>query len=111
MTTNEGQIRQITAPELKAMLDRGDALELWDVRTDAEWRIAKIAGARLLDQPGVDHIEALDHGTLLVFHCHHGFRSQAAAEHFQAKGFTNLCNLEGGIEAWSTQVDPTVARY
>jgi len=111
MTTSEAQIRQIRATDLKAMLDRGDALELWDVRTEAERRIAQIAGARLLDEPGVQHIEALDRGTLLVFHCHHGFRSQAAAQHFQAKGFTNLCNLAGGIDSWSVLVDPSVARY
>jgi monothiol glutaredoxin len=46
-----------------------------------------------------------------VFHCHHGIRSQTAAQHFSAKGFTNLCNLVGGIEAWSSLVDPSVARY
>jgi len=109
--TTAGQIRQISAADLKAMLDRGDALELWDVRTEDERRIAQIAGARLLDQSGAEHIDTLDRGTLLVFHCHHGFRSQAAAQHFLAKGFTNLCNLEGGIDAWSVLVDPSVAQY
>jgi len=110
-TNNPSRIRQITAPELKSLLDSGTPLELWDVRTDEERRIAKIEGARHLDQAGVDHIEGLDRGTLLVFHCHHGMRSQAAAEHFLAKGFTNLCNLAGGIEAWSASVDASVARY
>ena len=110
-TTSPTRIRQITVEELKSMLDGGGALELWDVRTDEERRIAKIEGARHLDQPGVEYIEDLPHDTLLVFHCHHGIRSQAAGQHFVAKGFTNVCNVVGGIDAWSLQVDPSVPRY
>lgn len=107
-TTN---IRQISVHELKAMLEGAEPLQLWDVRTDAERRLAVIPGARHLDPQGVEEIDDLDRGTLLVFHCHHGIRSQAAAEYFAAKGFTNLCNVTGGIEAWSLHIDPTVQRY
>ena len=110
-TTTPARIRQITVRELKSMLDAGEALELWDVRTDEERRIAKIAGARHLDPQGVEHIEKLPRDTLLVFHCHHGIRSQSAGQHFVAKGFTNVCNVVGGIEAWSLQVDTSVPRY
>jgi monothiol glutaredoxin len=46
-----------------------------------------------------------------VFHCHHGVRSQRAAEYFQSQGFSNLRNLTGGIDAWSQLVDPSVPRY
>jgi len=47
-----------------------------------------------------------------VFHCHHGIRSQSAAEYFlREKGFRNLYNLRGGIDAWSQLVDPSVPRY
>ncbi len=111
MTINPTSVRQITVQELKSMLDAGAPLELWDVRTDGERRIAKIEGARHLDQQGEAYLDDLDRDTLLVFHCHHGFRSQTAALHFLSKGFKNLCNVVGGIEAWSTLVDPTVRRY
>lgn len=111
MTTSVDGIRQITVLELKAMLDGGTPLQLWDVRTEEERAIGKIDGARHLDPPGVAHIDGLDRGTLLVFHCHHGFRSQSAARYFLSKGFTNLCNVIGGIEAWSTEVDPSIPRY
>jgi monothiol glutaredoxin len=104
-------VRQITAQELKALLDGGTPLHLLDVRTEAERAIARIAGARHLDQAAADDLQALDRDTLLVFHCHHGIRSQAAARHFVAQGFTNVCNLVGGIEAWSVTVDPSVRRY
>jgi monothiol glutaredoxin len=111
MTTSPAHVRQITVQELKSLLDQGTPLELWDVRTEGERSLARIEGARHLDQPGVDYIEGLDRDTPLVFHCHHGMRSQAAAQHFVAKGFTNVCNVVGGIEAWSVLVDASVPRY
>jgi monothiol glutaredoxin len=104
-------IRQLSAPELKAMLDEGTPLELVDVRTPEERAIARIEGARLLDKPCHDDLLTRDRDTPIVFQCHHGMRSQSAAEYFQQAGFTNLYNLQGGIEAWSRLVDPSVARY
>ena len=47
----------------------------------------------------------------LAFHCHHGGRSRAAAEHFLKQGFKNVYNLAGGIDAWSKDVDPSIKRY
>jgi monothiol glutaredoxin len=111
VTTSPARVRQITAQELKVLLDTTGPLELWDVRTPAERSIARIEGSRLLDREGMQHIEDLDRDTLLVFHCHHGIRSQAAAQQLAAKGFTRVCNLVGGIEAWSALVDPSVPRY
>lgn len=104
-------IQQLTAPELKAMLDRGDAFELVDVRTPQERAIARIEGSRLLDQAYHDHLLGLDRDTPLVFQCHHGIRSQAAAEYCREQGFRRLYNLRGGIDAWSMLVDPAVPRY
>ena len=93
------------------MLDSGASFQLWDVRTEAERGIAKIEGARHLDREGAESLEDLSRETPLVFLCHHGIRSQAAGQHFVAKGFTNVCNVEGGIEAWSLYVDSSVPRY
>jgi monothiol glutaredoxin len=104
-------IQQLTALELKAMLDRGEAFELVDVRTPQERAVARIAGSRLLDQAYHDQLMALDRDTPLVFQCHHGIRSQAAAEYCREQGFRRLYNLTGGIDAWSTPVDPLVPRY
>jgi monothiol glutaredoxin len=111
MTTTAAPIRQISVEELKSMLDSGGPLELWDVRTEEERSLATIVGARHLDQPGVAYLEELPRDTLLVFHCHHGIRSQSAGQHFVAQGFTNVCNVVGGIEAWSLRVDTSVPRY
>jgi monothiol glutaredoxin len=114
MTDRAGQstgVRQITAIELKAMIDAGAPFELVDVRTAFERELAQIDGARLLDQAYVDYLLRLDRGTTLVFQCHHGIRSQAAAEYCVREGFTSVYNLAGGIDAWSQTVDPSVPRY
>jgi monothiol glutaredoxin len=104
-------IRQLSATDLKALIEDGTPFEFIDVRTDDEREIASIEGARLLDQAYHDELLTRDRNTPLVFHCHHGMRSQQAAEYFQQKGFSNLSNLAGGIDAWSMLVDPAVPRY
>ena len=104
-------VREITATELKAMRDRGEAFELVDVRTPAERAIARIEGSRLLDQAVYDAILEKDRDAPIVFHCHFGDRSRAAAEHFRQRGFTHLYNVRDGIDGWSRLVDPSVPRY
>jgi monothiol glutaredoxin len=104
-------IQQLSAPELKALIDSGTAFEFVDVRTEWERGVAAIEGSRLLDQTYHDHLLTLDRSTVLVFQCHHGIRSQAAAEYCQHLGFEHLFNLRGGIDAWSQFVDPSVPRY
>lgn len=105
------KVRALTSTALKSMMDAGERFELYDVRTQEERARASIAGARLLDDEAVRHLSGLDKDTPLVFHCHHGGRSQAAAERFVREGFKRVYNLTGGIDAWSTSVDPSVPRY
>ncbi|AKT42631.1 Grx4 family monothiol glutaredoxin [Chondromyces crocatus] len=105
------RVRQLSPADLKKMQERGDKFELFDVRTPRERATASITGARLLDEETLRHIEGLPKDTLLVFHCHHGGRSQAAAERFLAQGYHQVFNLKGGIDAWSLTVDPSVPRY
>lgn len=104
-------IEQIDAPTLARMRSEAPGLWLIDVRTPEEQALARIAGARLLDDELAEEILALPRETPLVFQCHHGIRSQQAALHFARRGFTRLYNLTGGIEAWSRLVDPSVPRY
>lgn len=104
-------IKQLSPSELKEMLDSEQSFEFADVRTPQERELAVIARARLLDQSYVDELLAKDKNTPIVFHCHHGMRSQSAAEFFLSRGFRKLYNLSGGIDAWSSAIDPRVPRY
>jgi monothiol glutaredoxin len=105
------QVRQVGAKELKALLDAGTVKELYDVRTPKERDVAKIDAAKPLDDAAMARLEGLPKDTPLAFHCHHGGRSNNAAEHFLAQGFKQVYNLKGGIDAWSLEVDPKVPRY
>ncbi|MBM4357119.1 MAG: Grx4 family monothiol glutaredoxin [Deltaproteobacteria bacterium] len=102
------KVRTLSAKELKAKLDGGEALHLFDVRGEKERAVASIAGARPLEDKALAGI-AKD--AMVVLHCHHGVRSRSAAEQLVQAGFRNVWNLTGGIDAWSVEVDPGVARY
>ena len=82
-----------------------------DVRTSDERARAAIEDSILLDDEGLRIVSGLPKDTKLVFYCHTGVRSRSAAEHFRAEGFTDVHNLEGGIDAWSREVDSSVPRY
>lgn len=105
------RVKAIAPQELKARMDRGEAREIFDVRTPQEREIASIDGSRLLDRPAQDHILGLPKSTPLYFLCHHGGRSAQAAEFFLNQGFSEVYNVEGGIDAWARDVDPELARY
>jgi monothiol glutaredoxin len=104
------RVKPITPAGLKALLDAG-SVELFDVRPDEERAVASIRQAKSLDAKGQAYLSGLDKNAAVALHCHHGVRSRAAAEQLLRAGFTNVYNLEGGIEAWSRDVDPAVPRY
>lgn len=102
---------QVIGPrELKERLKAG-GVRLYDVRTPQEREIARIEPSVLLDERARAEILALGRDTPLVFYCHHGVRSHAAAEYFLREGFKSVTSLTGGIDAWTSEVDPTVPRY
>ena len=103
--------RMSPAELVAARRDADDAPTLVDVRTSDERARAVIEGSILLDDEGLRTVSALPKDTKLVFYCHTGIRSMSAAEHFRAEGFTDVHNLEGGIDAWSREADPSVPRY
>jgi monothiol glutaredoxin len=103
-----GQVRQLGPVELKKLLDAQRPLVLLDVRTEQEIAIARIPGAIAYADV---NLSALERGATIVCQCHHGVRSQTAAEQLVRQGFRNVYNLRGGIDAWSTEVDAAVARY
>jgi monothiol glutaredoxin len=104
------RVKPIDPKALKAMLDAGK-VELFDVRPDDERARASIAQARKLDAASERYLFGLKKDAAIALHCHHGGRSRSAAERLLQEGFTQVYNLEGGIEAWSRDVDPSVPRY
>ncbi len=108
----------IRAQELQQRLEAGDNLQLVDVREPMELELAQ------LHQP-VIHLplstseqwigslhEHLDPERDVVVLCHAGVRSwQFGCWLMEAQGFPKVWNLQGGIDAWSVEVDSSVPRY
>jgi monothiol glutaredoxin len=104
-------VRSMTPKALRSALDAHEPLSLFDVRTDGERATASVKDAIAMNENGQRHLGTLPKITKLVFMCHHGMRSRVAAEAALRQGFTDVWNLEGGIDAWSVEVDATVPRY
>ena len=103
---------EIDPAALAVRLARGDALRVIDVREPWEHQIAHLEHATLVPMqtiPSAHH--AWDRHAEYVVYCHHGMRSGMVADYLRATGFTRVLNLEGGIDRWSVEVDPSVARY
>jgi len=103
---------EISPGEAAVLLSEGKA-RLIDVRERWEFETARIADSLLMpmgDVPGRAHQE-LDPDERLVVMCHHGIRSMNATVWLRNQGFEQAQSLRGGIDAWSAEVDPTVARY
>jgi rhodanese-related sulfurtransferase len=110
--------RSLSAQELWSRLQQGEDLQLVDVREDQELRLAR------LPYP-VEHLplsraqewmgevpERLQQDRPVVVLCHAGVRSwQFACWLLETQGHSDVWNLEGGIDAWSLSVDPSVPRY
>ena len=103
---------EITPREMAVRLERGELIQLIDVREPYEWEIARIPGARLIPQASLhEALPTLDRARDIVVYCHHGMRSAAAAEMLREAGFHRALNLTGGIARWSDDVDPSIPQY
>jgi rhodanese-related sulfurtransferase len=112
------QPESITARDLRDRLERGEPIQLVDVREDGELALARLPQA-VLHLPlsrssqwlaGLDTLLRRDCPVVVL--CHAGVRSwQFGSWLIDQQGFEQVWNLEGGIDAWSVQVDPQIPRY
>ena len=105
------EVSEITVQELKKRLDNGENLSVLDVREPHEYEVANI-GARLIPLNELpERLAELDRDVPLAVHCKTGGRSARAVKLLQETGFQNAFNVEGGITAWSEEIDPSVPKY
>lgn len=107
-----GPAIDVEPADVARWLAAGRRLRLLDVRTPAEHALVHLPGSLLIP---LDELPArlgeLDPDQPLVVYCHYGPRSRAAVELLRARGLGETWNLAGGIDAWSSRVDPAVRRY
>jgi rhodanese-related sulfurtransferase len=103
---------EISAGELKSLQDGAQELILLDVREPWEYQTCRIEGSTLVPMNTIPaRVHELDPATETVVICHHGARSFQVASYLERNGFSNLYNLQGGVNAWADQVEPAMPRY
>jgi len=105
-------VEEIAPGELKRRLDAGEHLCVLDVREQWEVAIARLPGSLHIPLNEIPlRLKELDANSDIIVMCKAGGRSRRAAEFLARSGFRNVSNLTGGIDAWSSDVDPTLPPY
>ncbi len=104
-------MRNLPPRELVAWLQRHRPL-LLDVREPWEFAICHLDGSELVPMRQIPAwAENANPEQEIVVICHHGIRSRQVAMYLESRGFRNVINLAGGVEAWAREVDPQMATY
>ena len=104
-------VKSISVQDLHDRIITG-TIDVIDVRPASARAIAPFPQPHdVLDADSSAKLEALPKDVPIAFICHHGSASRRAAEHFRSLGFHDIYNVEGGIEAWAKEIDPSVPLY
>ena len=94
-------MRQLTIEQFKSLLAENTEIELVDVREESEHTEFNIGGILAPLSELFDHLDEIPKDKPVVVYCKRGIRSQIAIQRLEQRGaYTNLLNLQGGIEAW-----------
>lgn len=102
---------ELTPAEARDRLQDENRPLLLDVRNGWERELCTISGSvhvPLNELPS--RAGELERGRTIIVYCHHGIRSLMAARYLQEQGF-DAVSLSGGIDLWSSEIDPSVPRY
>lgn len=105
-----GRVPEIEAPELAALCEGQSPPQVLDVRTPREWRRSRIPKARHVtflslkkELPDL----GLNKGRPVVAVCLTAHRSIPAVRLLRGAGFSEVCQLKGGMKAWWAAGLPT----
>jgi rhodanese-related sulfurtransferase len=105
-------VPELAPLQVKRRLDAGEPLRLLDVREPWECAIAQLAGSVNIPMGEIaSRWPELDADADIVVVCKAGSRSRRVAQFLSAHGFGRVANLSGGIDAWTRDIDPSLASY
>lgn len=108
------ELPEISVIEAQRRLAGPNPPRLIDVREADEFKFTRIPGAELLplsQWPAIAFEKLADLAQPLLLQCHHGGRSARATAFLLHRGFTDVINVAGGIDAWSQEIDLSIPRY
>ena len=109
---NGSKVPGISARQLHEMISGGKKITLVDVREPFEFAIARIPNSQLIPLGTIpERLADIPRTETTVVMCKSGGRSARVIEFLREQGFENLLNLEGGLDAWREEVDPTMRKY
>jgi adenylyltransferase/sulfurtransferase len=101
-----------TPAEVAALLAGPTPPQVLDVRETWEYELVHLEGSTLIPLSTLpERANGLDRSQAYAVLCHHGMRSEMAANWLAQQGFTRLINIDGGIDAWAREVAPGMATY
>jgi rhodanese-related sulfurtransferase len=104
--------REMEAGDLAAWQTSGKTHVLLDVREPHELQRASFSGALAIPMNEIPaRTDEIPRDKPIVVACHYGARSATVAQFLVSRGFSDVYNLEGGIDAYAVTVDPTIPRY
>ena len=104
--TRRRAVKETTVDQVKARLDRGETLQLVDVREESEYAKDHLPGAIHLGKGVIerDVEQSLpDAAAEIILYCGGGFRSALAADNLQKMGYTNVISMDGGVRELARQ--------
>ena len=106
-------MKQISPNELHQLIQsESENLFLLDVREKWEFDIARLEQSINIPMSQIpSFLNELDEEQTIICICHHGIRSMHVCNYLMQAGFDNVINLTGGIDKWSSDVDPNVSKY
>lgn len=106
------EVQRLTPTEFVERSGKGELWRLLDVREPWEMSVALVAGSMAMPMAQVPgRLSELSRHEPVAVICHSGMRSATVAAWLLRQGFESVANIEGGIDAWSVQVDGTIPRY
>ena len=109
---------EITVAETAAILAAEDqSIRLIDCREEDEHGFCRIDGAELMplsrfaEEAANRLLLSADDTPPIVIYCHHGMRSMSATQFLRQKGIKRAWSMSGGIDCWSSEIDPEVKKY
>jgi rhodanese-related sulfurtransferase len=105
----KSRVRETNCQEVKERMEKGEKLNLVDVREDNEWTKGHLPGAKHLGKGVIERdIETAipDKDAEIILYCGGGFRSALSADNLQKMGYKNVKSMDGGWRGWTERGYP-----